>query len=104
MENLQKKVENFIKIKILPEISSHGGDIKIKSIKDKVVTITLLGNCSTCPLSQITFEDIVRQRLIEEFKDDIKDVRLYNEISDELWNFAKKCLKGENDGLKKIIQ
>lgn len=103
MDNLQERVEKFIKIKVLPEISSHGGDVKIKSIKDKVATITLLGNCSKCPLSQITFEDIVKEKLIQEFQDEIEDVRLYNEISDELWNFAKKCLKGENDGLKKIV-
>lgn len=95
MDDLQERIERFIKREVLPELSSHGGDIKIKSINDKVVTITLLGNCSKCPLSQITFEDIVKEKLISEFHDEIEDVRLYNEVSEELWNFAKKCLKGE---------
>lgn len=103
MDTLQSQIESFIKKEVLPQIASHGGDIKIKSIKDKVVTITLLGNCSKCPLSQITFEDIVKEKLLNEFQGQVEDVRLYNEISDELWNFAKKCLKGEKNGLKAII-
>lgn len=103
MEDLQERVEKFVRTSVLPELSSHGGDIKIKSIEDGIVTITLLGNCSKCPLSQITFEEIVRERLLHEFRDEVNDVRLYNEISDELWEFAKKCLKGEENGLKKNV-
>lgn len=95
MDTLMEKIETFVKSDVLPYLSSHNGDIKIKSIKDKIVTITLLGNCSKCPLSQITFEEVVREKLMARFPDEIEDVRLYNEISDELWNFAKLCLEGE---------
>jgi hypothetical protein len=91
----EQNLEEYIKINILPYISSHKGDIKIKSFKDKIVTITLLGNCSRCPLSQITFEEVIRQKLLEEFPNEIEDVRLYNEISDELWKYAKLCLEGD---------
>lgn len=86
---------------IEPIIASHGGRIIVKSIEDGIVTIALLGNCNKCPSAQITTEEVVKERLMEKFKDYIKDVRLYSDIDDELWEYAKKILRGEDCELER---
>lgn len=94
---LVTKVENFIKENIVPTLMGHGGDVKLRSIEDGIATITLLGSCSNCPLSQITFEEVIREAILKEFPKEIKDVRLYNEVDDDVWNFAKKILRKEEE-------
>lgn len=94
-KDLNIRVEDFIKSKVEPIISFHGGKINIKSIEDGVVTIALAGNCSYCPSAQITTEEIVKSKVVEEFKGEIIDVRLYTDISDKMWEYAKTFLRHE---------
>lgn len=98
-QSVKDKVISVIKSDIEPIINSHGGKINIKSIEDGIVTITLTGNCNNCISAQITTEEIVKEKLIEKIGDEVKDVRLYREIDEELWDFAKKFLRGENNEL-----
>ncbi len=91
--NLKDEVDNIIQTDVLPVLQSHGGSIKVRSVQDKIVTITLLGNCSTCPLSQITTEELVQAKLKEKLGDRIEKVRLHAEVSDEMWDYAKKILR-----------
>lgn len=94
-KDLNTRVEDFIKSKVEPIISSHGGKINIKSIENGIVTIALTGNCSYCPSAQITTEEIVKSRVVEEFKGEIIDVRLNTDISEEMWEYAKTFLRHE---------
>ena len=92
---LRNDVERVILEDISPIIENHGGIINIKSIKDGIVTITLEGKCNNCPSAQITTEEIVKEKLIETLGEKIVDVKLHSEVSDELWDFAKKILNHE---------
>lgn len=93
--DLIKKVIHVINHDISPIIRSHGGMIKLKSLKDGVVTITLGGNCNGCISAQVTAEEIVKAKLIEKLGDEIKRVSIYQDIDDQIWDFAKELLRGE---------
>ena len=91
------EVEKVIRNNVAPIINEHGGIINIKSIENGVVTVTLEGKCNGCPSSQITTEQIVKECLVKKLGDKIVDVKLYSEVSDELWNFAKTLLRHEHN-------
>lgn len=91
--DLDKEVKKVIDEDISPIISTHGGQIQLESVKDGVVTITLLGNCNGCPSAQITTEEIVKEILTQKLPNKIKNVVLSNGISDEMWRYAKNLIK-----------
>ncbi|RVU54250.1 NifU family protein [Anaerosphaera multitolerans] len=90
--NLNLKVKKVIDNEIAPVIESHGGVIDIKSIENGIVTITLSGSCNNCPAAQITTEEIVKEKLLQRLPEEVKDVKLSSEVSEDLWNFAKEIL------------
>lgn len=94
-DNLLDRVENVIEEHIRPYLAGHGGDIKVNSIEDKTVRITLTGNCHGCPSAQITTEELVESTLKEHLGEDIEKVSLINQVSDDLLAFAKKLLNGD---------
>ena len=52
---------------IRPAIQMDGGDIRLESVQDGKVTVSLLGVCETCPISPVTLkqgvERILRDRV-----------------------------------------
>lgn len=54
-ENLQEKVEQALE-SIRPFLNRDGGDIELVEIKDNVVYVRLLGNCSGCHISTSTMK------------------------------------------------
>lgn len=54
-ENLQEKVEQALE-SIRPFLKGDGGDIELVEIKDNVVYVKLLGNCSGCHISTSTMK------------------------------------------------
>jgi Fe-S cluster biogenesis protein NfuA len=52
---------------IRPAIQMDGGDIRLESVSDGKVTVSLLGVCETCPISPVTLkqgvERILRDRV-----------------------------------------
>lgn len=54
-ENLQEKVEQALE-SIRPFLNGDGGDIELVEIKDNVVYVRLLGNCSGCHISTSTMK------------------------------------------------
>lgn len=94
-EKIIREIERVMDMEISPIIESHGGFVKIKELDNGVVTVTLGGNCSSCPSAQITTEEIIREKLMEKFPEYVKDVKLYSKISNDIWNFAKKMLSKE---------
>jgi Fe-S cluster biogenesis protein NfuA len=91
---LFQKVEEVVEEFIRPQLKIHGGDIRINSIIDKIVRITLTGNCHGCPSAQITTEEIVEEILKEKLGDSIDEVVLVNQVDEELLSFAKQILNG----------
>jgi Fe-S cluster biogenesis protein NfuA len=52
---------------IRPAIQMDGGDIRLESVRDGKVIVSLLGVCETCPISPVTLkqgvERILRDRV-----------------------------------------
>ena len=86
------EVREILEKEIQPYLHSHGGHIELVSIKDGVLTVSLKGACQHCPSAQITNEEIVKKAVLEKLGGQISDVRLFSEVSDETWAFAKQIL------------
>ncbi len=55
-------------------INFDGGDVEFVSYKDHILTLKMKGACATCPWSTNTYDQGIKQVLLEEIKD-IKDVK-----------------------------
>ena len=53
-KSLDKKIEKILE-GFRPSLWSHAGDLEFISFKDGVVLIKLIGSCSDCGLSYLTF-------------------------------------------------
>ncbi|WP_027623884.1 NifU family protein [Clostridium lundense] len=88
-----KEIENVIDSEIRPYLKEHYGDIELLGVKDGVVEIKLIGQCSGCPSAKYTVEDVIESNLKEKIPG-IKKVILVNEVSQELLDMARKILNG----------
>jgi Fe-S cluster biogenesis protein NfuA len=65
---LEERVRAALEL-IRPAIQMDGGDIRLESVKDGKVTVSLLGTCDGCPMSPVTLrqgvERILRERVPE---------------------------------------
>ncbi|SFR72408.1 NifU family protein [Anaeromicropila populeti] len=84
-------LEQAMDEKIRPELSLHGGDIWVEQLKDGVLHVRLLGQCSGCPSAELTMENVVNQVLKENFPS-LKQVVLVTGVSDDLIQQAKLLL------------
>ncbi len=50
---------------IRPAIQMDGGDLRLESVRDGVVTVQLLGVCEVCPMSPVTLRQGV-ERILKE--------------------------------------
>lgn len=91
--NLEKNLDDYLKAYNRTNTTLSGVDIVLKSIDNKIATIAFLGGCSNCPSVLNIFYDDLKYKIIEKFRDEILDVRLYKDIDDELWNCAKSILR-----------
>lgn len=48
-----------------PAIQMDGGDIRLESVAEGVVTVQLFGTCGTCPISPVTLKNGVERILRE---------------------------------------
>ena len=88
------KIQNIIESDIRPYLANHYGDIEVVSYNDGNLRIKLLGQCKNCPSAQITLEEVISEKLKESIPE-IKEVILQNNISEEIYDFAKKMLNKE---------
>lgn len=86
-----KEFEDFIDKNVRPYLKEHYGNVKLISFADGVLKVKLLGNCSNCPLSILTLENVIGKELKQNF-DCIKNVIVDDSISEETLNFARKLL------------
>lgn len=93
--SFEQRVAEIIENQIRPQLRSHGGDISIKKIEDGNVWVLYHGACKTCPSAKFTTEEIVDKILRDELHDELKEVYLVTETSEELLNFAKTILNKE---------
>jgi Fe-S cluster biogenesis protein NfuA len=91
---MENKINEILSKNINPLLNDHLGSAELVEIKDNIVYIKMLGACGGCPASQDTIENIIEAKLMEELPE-IKGVRLYQGVSDDLIDFAKDILNGK---------
>ncbi len=63
-EELYQAVDNNLH-KVSAYVSSHGGNIHLKGVKDAIIYIELGGTCHGCSMSLMTTKMVVRRELRE---------------------------------------
>lgn len=56
-------------------INNDGGDLSFVNFKDKILTLRISGACVGCAFINDTFDLGVKEVILTEFKDEIKDVK-----------------------------
>ncbi len=69
---MKNKIENVLN-EIRPFIYQHGGDVELIGVKNKIVTVKMIGACSGCALSAMTLKGGIETIIKEEFPE-IKEV------------------------------
>jgi Fe-S cluster biogenesis protein NfuA len=90
------EVNKILEESIRPTLAKHYGDIKLVSVEEGIVQVKLLGNCNGCPSATHTVEHVVEAAL-KEAMPGIKSVVIKNEVSEELWDMARKFLNDRNE-------
>jgi Fe-S cluster biogenesis protein NfuA len=72
---LYQNVSNIIEKEIRPYIEADGGNIKLKSVDEGIVYVTLSGACAGCPGAAMTLKGGV-ERILKMKIEEIKEVRL----------------------------
>lgn len=97
MEDVQKIVEKILEEKVDPRLKKHGGSIELEKIRGSTAYVKFTGQCSGCPSARYTLESIVKDEITAR-TDLIKDVKLQEKVSHELYEFAKHILSRDREG------
>lgn len=89
-----KVIEKILTEDVRPKLLEHQGDIELVDIRNDIAYVRMTGHCSGCPSAMYTLESIVKEAVLEK-TDIVKDVKLQQDVSDELLDFAKKILNKE---------
>ena len=89
------EVNKILEECIRPTLAKHYGDIKLVGVENGIVQVKLLGSCNGCPSATHTVEHVVEATLKEAIPS-IKGVVIKSELSEELWDTAKKFLNSSN--------
>ena len=93
-KELHKKVEDVLDKNVRPALSRHNGNVSIKEISgDGVLKVCFTGQCGGCPSSRLTLESLVAKEVMEIIPE-IRDVVMIDNVSDELWDTARRILRG----------
>lgn len=91
MDRITTDIQSIIAEDIRPQLQRHGGDIKFLGFSDNVVTVRLLGACSSCPSNQQTVSYVIEDTIQKKYPNII--VKIEFGVSDELINEALKILR-----------
>jgi Fe-S cluster biogenesis protein NfuA len=87
-------IEDVLDKYVRPKLAEHYGNVKVLAFNYGVLELKLTGQCSNCPSSRFTAEDLIEKELKEHIPE-VKAVVLINSVSDDLLSFAQKLLKHE---------
>ena len=88
-----KRIETVLDEKVRPALRAHGGEISVDRLEDGVLYVKLLGQCAGCPSADLTSETVVEAELTRALPDLVRKVAVIQDVSDELWEQAKKLLR-----------
>lgn len=92
-----EEIEKVLDENVRPELSLHGGNIRIEKIEDFILHVRLTGQCSGCPLAGLTMEKLVDSQLTKSFPG-LKKVVLVTGVSDSMIAEAREILKKKHAG------
>ena len=93
MNEDMKRIEAVLDEKVRPTLRSHGGEIEVDRLEDKVLYVKLLGQCAGCPSADLTNETLVEAELVQALPELVEKVAVIQTVSDELWEQAKRLLR-----------
>lgn len=96
MEQIYRELEELLDKYIRPKLREHEGGISIVEVRNKILYVKLNGHCSGCPSAKYTLESLVKEEIMAH-TDVVEDVKLHEEVSQELYDFAKAILRKEKN-------
>ena len=90
-----KRIEQVLEEKVRPQLQSHGGDLTINRLENGVLYVNLLGECAGCPSADLTNESVIEAEVVAALPDLVRKVAVIQSVSDELWEQAKRILRGQ---------
>lgn len=94
MEKTEQNVEAILEEYIRPSLRNHGGNVQLVQVKNGTAYVRLTGHCSSCPSAKYTLESIVKEQVTAHCSA-VNDVRLHEEVSPALYEFARTILTKE---------
>lgn len=91
---MRERVEKVLDEKVRQQLALHHGNLDVLNIEDGVVRIRLLGQCAGCPSAYLTIEQLIYNELAAAIPE-IQQVVMVQDVSDELWEEARKIMRGE---------
>ena len=88
-----KLVEAMVEERVRPALRAHGGDMAVDRLENGVLYVRLLGQCAGCPSADITSETLIQGELSAALPELVKKVVIVQDVSDELWDQAKRLLR-----------
>jgi Fe-S cluster biogenesis protein NfuA len=89
------QVEQVLQARVRPQLALHGGDIELLAVDDGVVHVQLLGQCSSCPSSYLTTQQLILRELRQTIPQ-ISQVLEEQFVSESLLDQAKVLLGRRN--------
>ena len=73
-DEIFKRIEEVLELKIRPAVAMDGGNISLRSFVDGVAEVELQGSCAGCPSSTLTLKQGV-ERMLVHYVPEVKSVR-----------------------------
>ena len=77
--------------KINPGLAQHKGGSEVISYEDGILTIKLLGACSSCMMTDETINNFILETVQADFPE-VKKIELDDPFDQETYDFVKKLL------------
>ena len=97
-EELYQAVDNNLH-KVSTYVSSHGGNIHLKGVKDAIIYIELGGTCHGCSMSLMTTKMVVRRELRELIHPELDVINVDGTPENEL---PEDCYSEEGEHVDEI--
>lgn len=91
-----EQVEQILADQVQPKLAMHNGGVELLSVEGDTVHIRLLGQCSNCPASYLTTEQLILGELSSALPE-IRHVFVNYSVSEDLLEQAKDLLRKNHE-------
>lgn len=92
--DMREQVERVLEEQVRPMLHSHGGEVRLIDICDGKVLVELQGACAGCPSADLSTRGFIEDTLKAAIPG-LTAVELEQTVSEELLDFARNILRGE---------